>query len=95
MPLFRSLGLGKLIGRPKRKYCMPIESRNLFALEITAHCRRHYGFLLMSRNLSFYSQRGNISFPTWEYLVPSVGIICQIGACLLSILIINWFGVYE
>ena len=31
-----------------------------------------------------FSQPGNISFPRWKYLVPSVGIICQLGARLLS-----------
>ena len=29
------------------------------------------------KSTDYYSQRGNYSFPVWEYYVPSMGIIFQ------------------
>ena len=29
------------------------------------------------KNVGMYSQRGNVSFPRWEYFVPSVGTSCS------------------
>ena len=34
---------------------------------------------------TLYSQRGNVTFPTWEYYVPSMGII--VSLCSLTILV--------
>ena len=83
----------KIAGRPKRKYCMPIEKSSLTAHETTAHCQRHYGSSSMRLRLVIYSQRGrsalplrsskNVLFPAWEYFIPNVGINAWV-LCLIS-----------
>ena len=34
-----------------------------------------YGYEAARLRIVIYSQRGNVLFPTWEYFIPSVGII--------------------
>lgn len=36
-------------------------------------------FIAVSLRLSFYSQRGNTLFPTWEHFIPNVGIIVTLN----------------
>jgi len=36
-------------------------------------------FIAVSLRLSFYSQRGNTLFPTWEHFIPNMGIIVTLN----------------
>ena len=69
------------LGRDFSHFCMLGVGKNGFLVQIT-NCYRTISatypaidvWLDKSNRLVFYSQRGNILFPGWEYYFPSVGI---------------------